>query len=329
MKTVTRFNDLPNKILLIICGYLGPAHVLEAFSIYNERLFSCIFEYRKNIDLTKCSYADFKYFLHILAKDFLRPSRIIISNGRILTQIESFFNICITSMKFSFKDVHHLSILECTESVFYEIYLGLNRFKSLQSLYIVQSTSTKSQSPMNYLIDERSRQRIFNSLKRLTELELTTNNGIILDKQLCPNTHLKKLIISLQTIDDLYILLDGLTPNLTVLHVTICQSNVGKRSSLPASWPRQYMSQLMEFQLIINENVPFNFDQLHNIVMPLKKLDELTLIVKEWISDNQEFIEGHQLETLIHPFMPELYYLFCSIKTTNDIDMQVIDFICE
>jgi hypothetical protein len=63
--------------------------------------------------------------------------------------------------------------------------------------------------------------------------------------------------------------------------------------------------------------------------MPLKKLDELTLIVKEWISDNQEFIEGHQLETLIHPFMPELYYLFCSIKTTNDIDMQVIDFICE
>jgi hypothetical protein len=155
------------------------------------------------------------------------------------------------------------------------------------------------------------------------------NNGIILDKQLCSNTHLKKLIISLRTINDLYIIFDGLTPNLTCLHVTICQSNVSKRSPLPASWPRQYMSQLTEFQLIINENVPFNFDQLCNIVMPLKQLDQLTLVVKEWISDNQEFIKGHQLEILIHQYMPELYYFFCSITTTNDIDVQVIDFICE
>jgi hypothetical protein len=326
VKNLTHFDDLTEEILRIICHYLSPAHVLSAFFKYDKRLFSCISEYRQNIDLSKRSYSDFKYFLVILAKNSLQPSTITVSNARMPAQFETFFKMCFLSTNFSFNDVHHLSMLELTEGNFSQINLCLNKFKSLQSLHIVQSTSDKTQSSMNYSINEKFRQPIFNSFDRLTELELTTNDGIILDKQIHPNKYLKKLIISLQTISDLYILFDGLTPNLTVLHVTICQSNVYKRSSLPSFWPIQFMSQLMEFQLIINENIPFNFDQLQSNVMPLIQLDKFTLVVKQWISDNQQFIEGHQVEMLIQQYLPQLHYLYCSIKTINDINMQVIYF---
>jgi len=162
-----------------------------------------------------------------------------------------------------------------------------------------------------------------NSFLMLTKLELTMNNGIILDKQLCPNEHLKQLTISLHNINDLYVLFDGLMPNLTILNVTLCQSNVCKRSSLPKSWPRQLMSNLIEFQLIINENIPFTFDQLHDIVMPLNQINQLTLYIKQWVNNNQRFIEGNQLEMLIDQFMPQLHRFHFSIKTKDDIDMKV------
>jgi hypothetical protein len=157
----------------------------------------------------------------------------------------------------------------------------------------------------------------------LTKLELITNVGIILDKQLRPNEHLKQLTISLKTVNDLYVLFDGLTPNLIVLNATLYQSSVNQQLSLPRSWPRQSMFHLIEFQLITNENVMFTFDQLRAIFMPLIQLNKLALHIKQWISNDQRFVEGNQLEMLIDQFMPHLHHFYYSIKTINDIDMQV------
>jgi hypothetical protein len=217
-----------------------------------------------------------------------------------------------------------LSLLECTEQNFHCLNLYLEKFKTLKSLHIVQSASNEAEWAMKYLIIERIRNSILNnSFDMLIELELTINGGIILDKHLYPNEHLKQLTITLQNISDLYILFDGFAPNLIILNITVCQPDVYKRLSLPQSWPRQFMSHLVEFQLITNENVALTFDQLRNIVMPLIKLNKLTLIVRQWISNDQQFVQGNQLQMLIHQFMLQLHHFHCSIMTMNNIDMQV------
>ncbi len=123
------------------------------------------------------------------------------------------------------------------------------------------------------------------------------------------------MFISLQTIDDLYILFDGLTLNLTVLHVIICQPYLC--NNRPPLWLSR-SNQLMEFQLIIDQNVPFDCNELRSIIMFLDQVDTFTLIVNQWNSVNQQFTEDHQLQKLIQQFMPQLRHFYCSITTTND-----------
>ena len=94
------------------------------------------------------------------------------------------------------------------------------------------------------------------------------------------------------------VLLDGLVPNITVLNVTLCKSQISKRLSLPGSWPRRYMYHLTEFRLTTDDDVTFSFDHLQAIVMPLIKLHKLTLYIKQWTNYNQQF-----LDTLIKQYI--------------------------
>jgi hypothetical protein len=86
-KRMTRFDDLPDELLLVICRYLSPAHVLNAFLDYDSRTFRCIFDYRTNINLTKWSYTDLQSILAAIDSKRLLPSVLTLSNYLISTQI--------------------------------------------------------------------------------------------------------------------------------------------------------------------------------------------------------------------------------------------------
>jgi hypothetical protein len=257
----------------------------------------------------------------LLTNKLLRPSTLILCNSKIPTQIQIFIEE-LSNISVNF--VHHLSLLECTEDDFDDIDSFVEMFHSLQSLTITESASNKNKWQMEYSTIDILRNLIFDNLfDALTVLELSTINGIVLDKKLHPNKHLKRMTISLEKIDDLLVLLDGLVPNLMVLNVTLCKSHTGKRSPLPRDWPRRYMYHLIEFRLITNETVAFTFDHLKGIVMPLIKVHKFTLDIKQWNNNNQQFIESNQINTLIGQFMTQLRYFHCFIQTTNDIDIQV------
>ena len=249
-KTFTQFEDLPNEIVLLICRYLTAAEVLDAFVDRNERFLSCLSKYRQNIDFTKCSYRDFQVLLMMLILNVFQSSTLTVSNVQIPTQLEIFHNLCHRAIQFHLSDVYQISLLEWVESNLYKTPLSLKRFPSLRSLQIVQSRSEKSYSSMNCSINREFRRSLFNSFDTLTELELTTNDGIILHKQFSSNERLKSLIISLQNINDLDILLDGLAPNLNVLHVTICQSNIYVQTIIIATILAKSMYVLFEGILI-------------------------------------------------------------------------------
>jgi len=140
---------------------------------------------------------------------------------------------------------------------------------------------------------------------------------MILNKELNSNKYLKRLIISLYDINDLYVLLDGLVPNLIYLNVTICQSTAYKRSSLSKPRPDKLMSYLLEFDLTTNENVTLNFDQLCYIIMLLNQLNKFTLNIKELINNNNQ-----KLEILFQQYLSKLQYFHCFIQIMNNIDVQ-------
>ncbi|CAF3979174.1 unnamed protein product [Rotaria sp. Silwood1] len=161
--------------------------------------------------------------------------------------------------------------------------------------------------------------RTFNTL---TELELNIDEGIILDKQLPPNMYLTHLTISLQQVDDLFVLFDGLAPKLIFLNVTVWQSDVSQRLSMRHSWSHRFMSHLIEFRLTTYENVTITFDHLHDIVMPLNQVEKFTLDVGQLISNDKQFINRNQIDMLTGQYMPCLRQFHCSIQTMENIDKQ-------
>lgn len=321
---LTCLNDLPDEIILLICRYLKPIHVLRSFIDCNKRLFSCISEYHQRIDLTKCSCEDFSYYAMLFQTKRIRPITLIMSNEQISRQIELFFEKIIPSVPYDLDSIRHLFLFQCSIDQFYPINLRLAKFKSLQTLKIVQSIPDDDQISMSYsILDELNYLIFYRPLSILTRLELITNDGLILNKPLPPNVNLKYLTVSLQNVNDLYLLLDGLMPNLIVLYVTLCQSDIHHPLPLPKLWPSQSMSHLREFQLVTNETVQFSFDQLCNIVIPLIQLNILTLYIKQWVSDDEQFVQGDQLQMLFEQFLPHLDQFSCSIRTLDHIDMQV------
>jgi hypothetical protein len=51
-------------------------------------------------------------------------------------------------------------------------------------------------------------------------------NGLLLSKPLISHHHLRNINLVLQTIDDFYILLDGLVPNIQTMIIKLCQSRI-------------------------------------------------------------------------------------------------------
>ena len=302
----------------MICHYIRPASVLNAFFRYNERVYLCIYDYHQKINLTKCSYSDINYFLMLYERNYLKPLVLTISDAKIPGQIEYFINSCSSSTNSNRHNVRYLSLLECNQTNLCGIYFCLQKFKFLKYLCITESVSAVDNVSTEYLVTSGFYDFLFNKPPAaVKEIRFITNNGMILNRQLRSNEYLKRLTISVHDIHDLYVLLDGLVPQLAYLHVIICHSPAYKQLSLPHPWPDQLMSHLLEFHLTTNEDVILTLDQLCSIFMVLPQLHQLTLHIKQWMNDEQ------QLEILIDQYLPNLHHFYCSIQPINDLDVKV------
>ena len=195
----------------------------------------------------------------------------------------------------------------------------LDKFQSLKSLHIHESTTIKeSNEYITCRILSDLQQLIFEKpSKNLEDLTLILNDGMLTTKQFHSNLYLKYLTISLINLHDLYILLDGLVPNLIYLKAIICQHNVNQRMSLHKSLSSKFfMANLDEFILDTNENVTLTLEQLHAIFKPLQQLTTLTLNIKKFINETQTKINLEQ-------YLPKLKHFTCSIYTTSNIDTLV------
>ena len=322
-KRISGLDDLPNELFLMISQYLSPTEVLNGFLQYSSRTSQCISDYSLRMNLTNYSYNDLQFILTELLALRLFPSTLLVSNRMIPNQISTFFSSELTTTMYCFEHVHHLSLLDCTQSEMTMIQWCLNISPCLHSLCIAQSVFG-DQLPLLYSTHEWLCGLTFNTkFTKLADVTLTINEGIVLTKRICPNGFLKRLTITLRTIDDLLVLLDGLVPNLIELHVTLCTTRASRQILLPPGTPRFPMSHLTKFRLTAGEKVEIQLEYLLSVIKPLTELVTLKLEVKRWTGRDHRFPPGDQIESFIDELMPRLQYFYCSIQTECDIDMTV------
>jgi hypothetical protein len=114
VESITRFDDLSDELILMMCHYLTPVDVIKAFYDYSCRLFRCIDRYRKHINLTRCSYNDFQYFMEQFRSKRLLPSTLIVSNAFVSSQIDNLIKVYDNRKSNFGLYVDHLSLLDCS-----------------------------------------------------------------------------------------------------------------------------------------------------------------------------------------------------------------------
>jgi hypothetical protein len=68
---------------------------------------------------------------------------------------------------------------------------------------------------------------LFNDqVRSLKSVDIEIADGILLNKSLISHHSLTNVNLVLQTIDDLYILLDGLVPNVQTMTIQLCRSRI-------------------------------------------------------------------------------------------------------
>jgi hypothetical protein len=226
-RKVTRFTDLPNEILLIICEYLRPVDVLRAFlsSDTSDRLHCLIIDYRTHIDLSELSYTEFRYMMDTVLPQ-LEPSNLRLSNLQIPCLIDQFIE---SWHRFSSMKINSLELDGCI-NLDYPFMLWLSRQSRLKALYFDETNQDKSISISADLVTLRNFLFVDGLPSSVEEIYFQTTCGLILHNGLKSSTAsgINDASLNLDTIDDLQLLLNkGLLGNVSKLQIHLKNKQKG------------------------------------------------------------------------------------------------------
>ncbi|CAF4953286.1 unnamed protein product [Rotaria sp. Silwood1] len=298
--SITCLFDLPDEILLCICRYLSSYHILYAFSTPSEpeqRLHRMILDYRTKIKIDGIKKDEYSYLSNLVldSEAPLRPKSLILNNEHVTCSTDYYFIFTpedvIQSINLTQLRYFHITIrkLDVNENMGY-----LETCNILINLLLFNEEQISSLYTINYQI----------------------YNGLLLSKSLIFHDNLGNINLALQTIDDLYILLNGLVPNIQTMIIELCQSRIRYIKSILA-----YMSNLIKltlsihdtfdrlfchgptFQSILSEYLPhlryFDYTMTHlTVIQPSVR----HLIVERCLNDEKE------MSILAHQF-PNVKYL--------------------
>jgi hypothetical protein len=198
----TKFEILPNEILLEIFEYLPTINIFETFFYLNQRYNTLLLSIRLRIDLINISKQMFDYYNH-----FLFP---IISHCIISLRCEDIFDRLIHSIHLeNFISLEYLTITNINKITLEYLILHLNKFTNL----IYLNLQTTNELNINELYFEQP-------MKLIEKCILNLNKRIIIQGNQC-YSNIKYLTINQYHIDDLLSFIHIYTPKLRHLSVTL------------------------------------------------------------------------------------------------------------
>ncbi|CAF1258387.1 unnamed protein product [Rotaria sp. Silwood1] len=305
---VTCLLDLPDDILLMICRYLSTYDVLHCFYT-PERLnsnFHClVYDYYTKINLGSIAFDKRDYLFNLFShpNNPLRPKSLILNNehGFYLDK-HYFFSLHNNIIQSVLINLTHLTLINCTST---DLNIIKNYYKDFTKLEYFHATvhecSTKSELSHIDQSDIPFNKLLFAG--RMCTLHIVifeTFYGLSLYKTLKPHQSLRHFNIVLQKIDDLYILISGLVPNIETLIVQLRESGLSTRyrPQCQVSCPR-----LIDFTLL-ESSTNINLDDIESILGYMPNLRKLTLSIRD--TPDSRFTEGSTMEHMLMKQVPHL-----------------------
>ena len=238
---MSKFEILPNEVLLEIFEYLPTVNIFEAFFYLNQRYTSLLLSFRLRIDLLNISKRMFDYYNY-----FLFP---IASHCIISLRCEDLFDRLIHHIHLSnMISLEYLTITNINQSTLEHIIPHLDKFPNL--IYLNLQTS-------NELINK---ELYFQQPMELIEkCILNLNKRILIEGDQC-YSNLKYLVINQYHIEDLISFLHIYTPHLRHLTVTLTDEYSPKKR-LPKTNEKHHLESIMIKQCRVS------FDHIERLVL--------------------------------------------------------------
>lgn len=201
-KNISKFDFLPNEILLEIFEYLPPVYIFETFYYLNERYSCLLLSMRLRVDLHNVSKQIFDYYNY-----FLFP---IASHCIVSLRCEDIFDRLVYHIHLSnFVSLEYLTITNIKRSSLSYIIPHLNKFPNLMYLNLQMASGSRNKE----LYFEES-------MPSIEKCVLNFNQRLIIEGEQC-YSNLKYLTINQYHISDLISFLHIYTPKLQHLTITL------------------------------------------------------------------------------------------------------------
>jgi len=303
MENRSSFENLPDEILLLICGYLSQINILDSLLNLNKRLNKTIAFYRQKIFLSHLSFNEFHHLLNNYLVN-LAPNvyHLYINNSSMLNAGKIF------EQKFSQID-QQFSLLQ--ELYFHQIDIEtlenlswrFNTMNNLRQLSIDITEDRLLSMPVQF--DEFLCGKLFSKSNSFQSLILNLNKyrfNLHSLTQKCEN--LRHLTISIRQLNDLFILFDHL-PNLEQLNITIGCSSSSNLMMSTYSYEQLWwkVAYLTKFHLTIEEKQLTSHDYVLSHEIILKIIENLYSLLDLKFELNIKFNSTLQLITTKEIYM--------------------------
>lgn len=215
---ITCLFDLPDEIILMICRYLSIYDIFHCFYTpenRQHRLHCLIKDYYTKVNIDGMKSNEFLSLIKLF-KNSLRPSSLKLVNSNVSLLCVQFFKlISKKELQSIMNNLIHLTLLDCCSSDIYCIDQYHQYLTKLESLHITIFDHTEYDDHESCRFDTRfdihiNRNLFQNRLPTLNQIHIQSPGGLSLHKSLLAHENLRHVSIYLRTIDDLYLLLDGL-----------------------------------------------------------------------------------------------------------------------
>ncbi|CAF3115710.1 unnamed protein product [Rotaria sp. Silwood2] len=298
------FEQLPDEILLIICSYLSPFHIIKTFNDLNYRLNCTINQYRQNIDLRSLNLRQFYFFCKMIRFRFGNNVRsIILSNSAPTVRQLILFRKQIEPFAHILPNLERLTLMDHYDDEL-DLYLPLisilKNLKELKINFIKNKNETILCSFITQMLtdnfiyfDHTPKRRRRNALT-LEKLSLTGAGYL----KLTPlyNETITNLTIEIENTDDLIIIFTGFD----------CL---------------QYLNVNMKQLTVLSSN-------LCNVLCNPRKIQCLSLIDFRFQAGfHPEILSFNQFTSILHN-IPNIRHLSCTLKSeTNQKEVANSDYI--
>ncbi|CAF1219437.1 unnamed protein product, partial [Adineta ricciae] len=254
---VSKFEHLPDEIILAVCLYLRPFEVIDGFGQLNWRLTRTISQFRRDSDIHHLTLTQYqRWYSYLLPSTSKHITKFVLSNWNAPGQIHLFNQSTkyYTSLRDFLPNLTQLRLIDFSND---DVDI-LPKLAMIDKILI----DIDALRPLLYSTKLLLDRYLFCSSFPFKEVRLWVgDNGIRLqhNTDLIVNPHLEQLTIIVAHIDDL-ILLFKRSPNLIKLYAEI--------NSFTADEPKQYATaevmpkKLTDFHIQTNDQKALTFDDL-------------------------------------------------------------------